>query len=165
MEHIFFFMRDKRRLKFFLYIVAVGMPILIISALVINHFDTKSMAEGYDNDKGGKTYMYRENSGIDKFPDPVAALITMYPGSETTYINVSTDSAGNMGGNIYSFTKDDFSKVVDFYTSAGNVISRSENRLELEKNGTVIIIAKEKVYDSDPIKGQTKFNIFFPSKK
>jgi len=162
MEHIFFFLKDKRRLKFFLYIVAIGMPVLIISALVINYFDAKSVAEGCDNDKGGKTYMYRENSGIDKFPEPVAALIAMYPGSETTYVNVSTDNAGYIGGNIYSFTKDDFSKVMDFYKPAGTIIAQSENRLELDKNGTVIIITKERVYDSDPIKGQTKFSLFFP---
>ena len=164
MNSIFFFLRDKRRLKFFLYIVAIGMPILIISALVINHFDTKSMATGYDNEKGGKTYMYRENSGTDKFPEPVAALITMYPASETTYINVSTDSAGKIVGNIYCFTKDDFSKVTDFYKPAGTVIDQSEDRLALNKNGTEIIIAKERVYESDPIKGQTKFSIFFPDK-
>ena len=70
------------------------------------------MAKGYDNEKGGKTYMYRENSGIDKFPEPIATLIAMYPESATTYINVSTDRAGNIVGNIYSFTKDDFSKVI-----------------------------------------------------
>ncbi|MCL1938521.1 MAG: hypothetical protein FWF52_09035 [Candidatus Azobacteroides sp.] len=164
MEHIFFFLRDKRRLKYYLYIVAIGMPILIISALTVNYCDTKSMAKGYDNDKGGKTYLYREKSGIDKFPEPVAKLIEMYPNSKTTYINVSTDRMGKIGGNIYSFTKDDFDKVMDFYKSRGNIIDQSENRLKLNNKGTVIIITKERVYDSDPIKGQTKFNLFFPDK-
>jgi len=162
MEHIFFFLRDKRRLKFFLYIVAIGMPVLIISALAIDYFDTKSMAKGYDNEKGGKTYMYREKSGIGQFPEPVAALIAMYPKSETTYINVSTDREGKIDGNIYCFTKDDFSNVIDFYKSAGSIVSQSENRLELDIKGTETIISKETVFDSDPIKNQTKFSIFFP---
>ena len=162
MENIFFFLRDKRTLKFFLYIVAIGMPVLVIFALATDYFDTKSMAKGYDNEKGGKTYMYREKSGIEKFPEPVAALIGMYPKSETTYINVSTDSAGKIGGTIYCFTKDDFGMVTDFYKSAGSIVNQSENRLELDIKGTKTIIAKETVFDSDPVKNQTKFSIFFP---
>jgi hypothetical protein len=162
MDSIFFFLRDKRRLQFFLYIAVIAIPILTVCLLVISRCDDKRLAAGVDNSEGGKDYMYRGKSGIDKFPEPVAAFVAMYPESKTTYVNVRTDGAGKISGSIFCFTKDDFSKVADFYKSAGTVTEQSADGLSLEKSGTEIIISKNRIYDDDPIKGQTKFEIFFP---
>ncbi|KQN35082.1 hypothetical protein ASE92_10685 [Pedobacter sp. Leaf41] len=164
MSNVTFFFANKERLKFLLKCIAIGMPILLLSAWAINSFEDKEAEKGEANDKGGMNYYYREGSGADKYPEPVAKLLQMYPGSQATYINVSTDKNNELEGDIYSFTADDISKVYSFYKKGAKVIDDTPERVELEKNGQNFVITKEKVLEDDPIKGETKFGITFYNK-
>ena len=164
MSNVTFFFANKERLKFLLKCILIGMPILLLSAWAINSFEDNEAEKGEANDKGGMNYYYREGSGADKYPEPVAKLLQMYPGSQATYINVSTDKNNELEGDIYSFTSDDISKVYSFYKQGAKVIDDTPERVELEKNGQNFVIAKEKVLEDDPIKGETKFGITFYNK-
>lgn len=164
MENYFFFFKNKERAKFFLKCVLIGMPILLLLAWGVNRYEDSEAEKGTVNDKGGYDYAYREGAGAKTYPEPVAKLVEMYPNSQTTYINVSTDKNNELEGNMLVFTPDDLGKVIAFYKQKGRMISEEKERLEIEKNGQNITISKEKVYEDDPIQGETKFEIRFNTK-
>ncbi|RYD79331.1 MAG: hypothetical protein EOP55_05005 [Sphingobacteriales bacterium] len=140
------------------------MPILLLAAWGVNSYEDNEAEKGEANDKGGITYYYRESSGADNYPEPVAKLLQMYPKSQATYINVSTDKNNELEGDIYSFTTDSMEKVVAFYKQGATLIDETPDRVEMEKDGQNFVITKEKVLEGDPIKGETKFGITFYNK-
>ena len=162
MEHLLFFLRDKKRLKFLIMCILIGMPILFLVGWGVNYYEALEAEKGTPNEKGGINYYYRENTGADKFPEPAAKLVAMYPNSETTYFNFSTDTQNELDGNINVFTPDSISQVIAFYKKTGKVISEEKTRLEFEKNGQNIVISKENRTDEDP--EGTKFSISFYDK-
>ncbi|RZL51234.1 MAG: hypothetical protein EOP00_00005 [Pedobacter sp.] len=159
-----FFFANKQRLKFLLKCIAIGMPILLLLAWGVNSFEDNKAEKGTANDKGGVNYYYRESSGADNYPAPVAKMLQMYPKSQATYINVSTDKNNELEGDIYSFTADEIAKVYAFYKQGAKVIDDTPERVELEKDGQNFVITKEKVLEDDPIKDETKFGITFYNK-
>ncbi|TDG36435.1 hypothetical protein EZJ43_07910 [Pedobacter changchengzhani] len=160
MSSILFLLQNKERRKIFFLCIGIGLPMLLLTAVGINYYESSSEAEGTPNDKGGISYYYRESSDAEKLPEPVTKLISKYPNSKVTYINVSTDKAGTIGGDFISFTKDDFKKVKDYYGKTGKVVDQDGDRLEIENAGVKISITKENIYEDDPIKDQTKFKIY-----
>jgi hypothetical protein len=164
MENLMFFFTNKTRLKFLLKCLLIGMPILFLVGWEVNSYEDSEAEKGTENDKGGITYYYRDNTGADSYPEPVAKLIKMYPNSQATYINVSTDKNHELEGNIHLFTPDSISKVIAFYKQGAKVISETGDRLEFEKNSQNIVLSKERVLADDPIKSETKFDITFYNK-
>ncbi|RZL14692.1 MAG: hypothetical protein EOO96_30505 [Pedobacter sp.] len=158
------FLKDKKRLKFLLKAILIGMPILLLLAWGVNHFEDNEAEKGTANDKGGVNYYYRENSGAENYPAPVAKLLQMYPKSQATYINVSTDRNQELEGDIFSFTSDGMDKIFSFYKQGAKVIDETADRVELEKDGQNFVLTKEKILEDDPIKGETKFGITFYNK-
>ncbi|WP_316795394.1 hypothetical protein [Pedobacter agri] len=159
-----FFFANKERLKFLLKCFAIGLPILLLMAWGVNSFEDNEAEKGTANDKGGVNYYYRENSGAENYPAPVAKLLQMYPKSQATYINVSTDRNQELEGDIFSFTSDGMDKIFSFYKQGAKVIDETADRVELEKDGQNFVLTKEKILEDDPIKGETKFGITFYNK-
>ena len=162
MDNLFFFLKDKKRLKFLLLCIAIAAPILICSILFVNYYEANEQAGGTPNDKGGISYYYRESDGAKELPKVVTDIVPNYTNGQTTYYNISTDSKNTLGGNLYVFTKDDFAKVKAFYKPSATIIDETDERLEMIKNKVKITISKEKVYEDDPIQNETKFNVYFP---
>ncbi|SHE45762.1 hypothetical protein [Pedobacter caeni] len=162
MDNLFFFLKDKKRLKFLLLCIAIAAPILIGAVLVVNYYEANEQAAGTPNDKGGISYYYRESDGAKELPKVVTNIVPNYTSGQTTYFNVSTDSKNKLGGNLYVFTKDDFAKVKEFYKQSATIIDESDESLEIIKNKVKITISKEKIYEDDPIQNETKFNVYFP---
>lgn len=159
-----FFFKDKNRLKFLIKAILIGMPILLLLAWGVNHFEDSEAQKGIANDKGGVNYYYRDSSPTDKLPEPVAKLIELYPGGKITYINVSTDKRNELEGDIQIFTPDALSKVLDFYKSKVKVIELTDKRLEMEQSGQNMVIEAESLNSDDTIEGETKFRIGFYNK-
>lgn len=53
MDNLFFFLKDKKRLKFLLLCIAIAVPILICAILFVNYSEANEQAAGTPNDKGG----------------------------------------------------------------------------------------------------------------
>lgn len=161
MSSIFFLLRDKARLKVFLLCLAIGAPIILLSIYAVTAYETSSQFEGTNNDKGGMDYYYRESSGTQHLPEPIARILALPDKSKATYINVSTDQSTKMSGTLMVFTPEDFSSVKNYFKTAATVVEEDEDELEFIRHDIKIRVSKEKAREDDPKQGQTKYEIRF----
>ncbi|RQO30616.1 hypothetical protein DBR32_07730 [Taibaiella sp. KBW10] len=161
MSSIFFLLSSKPKIKIFLICLAIGIPIILISIYVVTLYETSTQFDGIANDKGGMNYYYRETSGTEKLPVPIAKVLMLPPDSKATYINVDTDPAGTLSGYLTVFSPNDFSRIKTYFKTGATVIEEQEEDIKITRNAVKMQISKEKVREEDPKQGQTKYEIRF----
>ncbi|WP_183026722.1 hypothetical protein [Variovorax sp. UMC13] len=163
------FFHTKDRLRFLLYVGAIALPILLLSAWVVSSMEDSAAAKGEPNDKGGLHYRIQEKSGAKALPPALAALVSLPPNTAMTDVSADTDSAGRLtSASIKAFSTDDFKTVAAFHRPAlAPVTHDAQSSLEGVRDGYDIKISQEsKFFDNDPYKDRTKIEYYVtPSKK
>lgn len=159
-----YFFKNTRRLRFFLFVLAIMAPILAITIFWVSRSEDNAAFKGLPDDKGGTNYIYNKNSGFKELPPAVAKHIALYPNAEYPYMKVNISKQGNPGGSIYGYTKDDFSKVAAFYKNGRQLRNESADRIDWLYGNGFISVEKVTTQSHDPIQGQNKFKIFFANK-
>jgi len=163
------FFHTKDRLRFLLYVGAIAVPILLVSAWVVSSMEDSAAAKGEPNDKGGLHYRIQEKSGAKALPPALAALVSLPPNTAMTDVSADTDSTGRLtSASIKAFSTDDFKTVAAFHRPAlAPVTHDAQSRLEGVRDGYEIKISQEsKFFDNDPYKDRTKIEYYVtPSRK
>ncbi|MBB1602317.1 hypothetical protein A9977_19950 [Variovorax sp. UMC13] len=152
-----------------MYVGAIALPILLLSAWVVSSMEDSAAAKGEPNDKGGLHYRIQEKSGAKALPPALAALVSLPPNTAMTDVSADTDSAGRLtSASIKAFSTDDFKTVAAFHRPAlAPVTHDAQSSLEGVRDGYDIKISQEsKFFDNDPYKDRTKIEYYVtPSKK
>ena len=163
------FFHTKDRLRFLLFVGAIAVPILAVSAWVVSRMETSAAAEGEPNDKGGLHYRIQEKSGAKALPPALAGLIPVPPNTAMTDVSADTDGAGRLtSASIKAFSTDDFKTVAGFHRpTLAPVTDDTATTLAGVRDGYDIKILQEsKFFDNDPYKDRTKIEYYInPTKK
>jgi hypothetical protein len=163
------FFHTKDRLRFLLFVGAIAVPILLVSAWFVSRMEDSAAAKGEPNEQGGLHYRIQEKSGAKALPPALAALIAVPPNTAMTDVSADTDSAGRLtSASIKAFSTDDFKTVAAFHRpSLAPVTDDTPSSLRGMRDGYEIKISQEsKFFDNDPYKDRTKieYNVN-PAKK
>lgn len=162
------FFHTKDRLRFLLFVGAIAVPILLVSAWFVSRMEDSAAAQGEPNEKGGLHYRIQEKSGAKALPPALAALISVPPNTAMTDVSADTDSAGRLtSASIKAFSTDDFKTVAAFHRpSLAPVTDDTASKLWGMRDGYDIKISQEsKFFDNDPYKDRTKIEYYVTPKK
>lgn len=163
------FFHTKDRLRFLLFVGAIAVPILLVSAWFVSSMEDSAAAKGEPNETGGLHYRIQEKSGAKALPPALASLISVPPNTAMTDVNADTDSTGRLtSASIKAFSTDDFKTVAAFHRAAlAPVTDDTARSLGGMRDGYDIKISQEsKIFDDDPYKDRTKIEYYVsPTKK
>ncbi len=148
----------KDRLRFLLFVGAIAVPILLVTAWVVSRMESNAAAEGEPNAQGGMHYRIQEKSGATALPPALAALVAIPPGSAMTDVNLDTDRAGHVASAaLTSFNRDGFKAVAAFHKPSLQPVTReSDTELWGERDGYEIKIGQARAHSDDPYQDRTK---------
>ncbi|MFM9925349.1 hypothetical protein VLK31_20330 [Variovorax sp. H27-G14] len=163
------FFRTKERIRFLLYVGAIAVPLILVSAWLVSRMEDSAAAGGEPDGQGGLHYRIKEKSGAKALPAPLATLLSVPPNTAMTDVNVSADSNSRVtSASVKAFSTDDFKTVAAFHRPALSPVTyETPTQLWGVRDGYEIKISQEKkIFEDDPYKDRTKLEYYVtPAKK
>lgn len=163
------FFRTKERIRFLLYVGAIALPLLLISAWVVSSMEDASAANGEPDGQGGLHYRIKEKSGAKALPAPLATLLSVPPNTAMTDVNVSADGNARVtSAMVKAFSTDDFKTLAAFHKpTLSPVTYETPTQLWGVRDGYEIKISQQqRIFDDDPYKDRTKVEYYIsPAQK
>lgn len=152
------FFNTPARRRFLMFVIAIAVPILLVTTWVVSRTETSAAARGEANSYGGKHYRIQDESGAKTLPAPLAAVLTPPPGMALTDVSLDTNAAGRIeSATATGFTTAPFGQVAAFHKPQFNPVTyEKETELWGTRDGYETKVSRGRARDDDAYTDRTK---------